>query len=454
MATDVLMPKWGLTMKTGKLARWFKAEGDRVAKGEVLFEVETDKITNSVESPAGGILARILVSAGQTVPVQTIVAVVAEPGEAPVQSADSDQPAATPLKPAPSADKPKPDDRRRRARPFVRATPLARRMARERGIDLAEITGSGPHGRITKADVMAFQPPQDSTSDVLVNASPGAVKTARRAGIDLAQVAGSGPDGRITKADVLRAMHPSAAHPSGSTRASAPSRTAGGVIPMDGIRQTIADNMMTSLHNSAQLSVFVEFDTTATHALRDKIRSRYSQADHPRISFTDIAAMALSRAFKDHPIMNSWLTNEGIVVHEHVNLGIAVALPDGLVVPNIKNAHRKGLLELAAERRQLIRRAHRGTLTLDDVQGGTFTISNVSMLGVDGFTPILNPPETGILGIGRAVAKPAVYDGKICIRTLMTLSLTFDHRVVDGAPAMQFLRTLADYLEDPSMILS
>jgi len=216
----------------------------------------------------------------------------------------------------------------------------------------------------------------------------------------------------------------------------------------------IADNMMASLHQSAQLTVFVEVDAGAMTDLRDLLRARPAEPPGPRISYNDIIALAVCRALKEFPIMNSWLTEEGIVVHRQVNLGVAVALDDGLVVPNVKNADRMGLQELAPAIRALADRARQGGLTLDEIQGGTFTITNVSMLGVDGFTPILNPPETAILGVGRASDQAAVVRGEICVRKKMTLSLTFDHRVVDGAPAMRFLRTLADYLEQPLLLLT
>jgi pyruvate dehydrogenase E2 component (dihydrolipoamide acetyltransferase) len=263
-------------------------------------------------------------------------------------------------------------------------------------------------------------------------------------------VTGSGPGGKITKVDVLRTINPAF-----QKSASVPVEpVAGSLIPMAGMRKIIADNMIASLRNAAQLSVFLEFDATEMQVLRNKIRAKYKNDDRVRVSSNHIIARAVCRALQDHPIMNSALTDEGILLHEHINLGIAMAVPGGLVVPNVKNAHRKGLLELSAEIRQLVVKGRQGGLTLDDIQGGTFTITNVSMFGVDGFTPILNPPEVGILGVSRAVEKPAVVDGQICIRTMMTLSLTFDHRIVDGAPANRFLRTLADYLEDPMMLIA
>lgn len=448
MAVEVLMPKWGLTMKEGKVSKWLKAEGDTVNKGEPLLEVETSKITNQVESPVGGILFQIVVAAGDTVPVQTVLAVLAEPGETPekreaVVRADADAAAESPAKSDAATKGEK--------KAFVPATPAARKLAKETGVDLTKVTGTGPKGRVTEADVRDFKETAPAApSEKAVNASASAMAAAQKAGIDISLVTGTGPGGRITKVDVLRAVSPAAQSASGSA-----THVAGSVVPMAGMRQVIAENMMASLHNAAQLTVFVEFDATAMVRFRDKIRKKYAgDAAAPKVSYNDIIAMAVCRALKDHPIMNSTLADAGIVLGESVNLGIAVALDDGLVVPNIKAADTLSLMEMAVIIRELAQKARENRLAMDDIQGGTFTISNVSMLGVDGFTPILNPPETGILGVGRAVEKPAVHDGQIMVRTLMTLSLTFDHRVVDGVPAMRFLRTLADYLEDPVIIMA
>lgn len=447
MATEVAMPKWGLTMKEGKISRWFKAEGDPVDKGEPLFEVETSKITNAVAAPAAGILFQIVVPAGETVPVKTVVAVVAEPGEKPQRRRLETAAAAAET----TAGKEAATAATRAEGEFVPATPIARRLARERGIDLARVTGTGPKGRVTEKDVRDYNPPAQPG----VPASPQAIALAEKAGLDLARITGTGQDGRITKVDVLRAMSGGGAEPEeAKPAAAAASCFQGGIVPFEGMRKVIADNMLASLRQSAQLSVLVELDATAMTDFRDRVRARYAGRQVPKVSYNDIIAVAVCRALRDYPVMNSWLTDEGIVLHDGVNLGVAVALDDGLVVPNVKYADRKSLLELAVAIRSQAGKARDGGLTMDDIQGGTFTISNVSMLGVDGFTPILNPPETAILGVGRALDKAVVVNGQIAVRKMMTLSLTFDHRVVDGAPAMRFLRALADYLEDPVLILA
>lgn len=456
MATEVVMPKWGLTMKTGKVSRWFKSEGDRVRKGDALFEVETDKITNAVESPGDGVLFQIVVPAGETVAVKTVVAVLAQPGETPERrTAVVHRDEAADAAPAAAAA------REATRETFVAATPIARRLARERGIDLCRVTGSGPNGRVTEQDILDFETPVRDRGPELrppVDASPQAVALAAAKGIDLTRIVGSGEAGRITKVDVLRALNPvyqaSAAHTLPARRCGGAAFPLPGVLPMEGVRKVIADNMMASLHSSAQLTVFVTCDATAMTDFRGRLRKKFSRPEDVRISYNDIICLAACRALKDFPIINSWLTDEGIVVHGHVNLGIAVALDNGLVVPNVKDAQNMGLLQLAREIRRLVQKAKSGELTMDEIKGGTFTVTNVSMLGVDGFTPILNPPETAIVGVGRAVDRPAVFDGQIAVRKMMTLSLTFDHRVTDGAPAMRFLRTLADYLEDPATILA
>ncbi len=443
MSTEVTMPKWGLTMKEGKISRWFKAEGDAVKAGEPLFEVETSKITNDVESPGDGILFQIVVPAGGTVPVQTVVAVLAQPGETPERL----EPVAAAASAPQGADKP--DKPTQKPGGFVPASPIARRLAKQWKLDLGQISGSGPNGRVTEQDVRSFKDESEKATPASaaqpVNASDSAKSLAAQAGLDISGLRGSGPAGRITKIDVMRAIK---AGPERQPRAGIQP----GVYPLAGMRQIIADNMMTSLHGSAQLTVFVTCDVTDLHAWLGRLRAS-ADADGPRFSYNDFIAVAVCRALPKHPMLNSWLTEDGITIHGHVNLGIAVALDDGLMVPNVKNAQQLSLSELGLEIRRLAGLARKGGLTMDEIQGGTFTISNVSMLGVDGFTPILNPPETGILGVGRAVEAPAVHDGQIAIRRLMTLSLTFDHRVVDGAPAMRFLRSLADLLEDPAMAL-
>ena len=403
MAYEVQMPKWGLTMKTGKIARWSVQEGERVEKGKPLLEVETDKITNVVEAPESGVLLKILVAKGQTAAVKSVIAVIGEPGENVDAWTAQSQPAA---EGAPKAAAPKGAPAGKASASDVRAMPAARRAAKELGIDLAQVAGTGKDGAVTEKDVLAYKAALDSAP-----AAP-------------AEEAG-------------------AAEPCDDE-----------IVPMEGMRRIIADNMQASLQNAAQLTVSVDCDVTEAEELRQKAIARARKKDPGyRLSWNDIVSYAVCRALVQVPVMNSTLQEDGIHLHKRVNLGIAVSLDQGLIVPNVKDAGSLSIEELKAKVRDVAARARTGALEPDEIHGGTFTISNVSMMGIDHFTPILNPPETGILGVGRVAEKPWVHNGALAVRQVMSLSLTFNHMVTDGGPAMKFLRTLADMLEKPVRML-
>ncbi len=440
MAVNVSMPKWGLTMKEGKISKWFKSEGDTIEQGEPFFEVETEKITNVVEATDNGIVYQIVVAAGTKVPVGTIVAIIAEPGEQPeriegIKTGEAiDEAEPDPDRPAPAVEK-------SAEKKFIPATPAARRLAKELGVELELAVGTGPNGRITEADIKRLHeegPPAPKMT-------PVAAEMIRQAGLDAASIEGTGAGAKITKKDVQRFLD-----------SEKPGEVASGARSMafSGMRRSIAENMQASLHSTAQLTLFTEVDVTELIRFRDMLREEYEQDDAVRISNNDTIIMATSRALKQHSIMNSTLVGEDILLHESVHMGIAVALSEGLIVPVLRDADQKNIFEIASEARQLARKAREGTLTVDEVTGGTFTISNLSMFQVDGVTPILKSPETGILGVGRVRQKPAVYNGQITIRSMMFLNLTFDHQIVDGAPAAEFLQTVARYLENPYLIMT
>ncbi|MGD8661589.1 MAG: dihydrolipoamide acetyltransferase family protein [Desulfobacterales bacterium] len=441
MAVNVTMPKWGLTMKEGKISKWFKSENDTIEKGEPFFEVETEKITNTVEATADGVVFQIVVAAGTTVPVGTVVAVIAAAGEQPeriegIQAGElvEEEPAATGSAAPASAEKPE-------KKKFVPSSPAARRLAKELDVDITRVEGSGPNDRITEADVQRFHdegPPPPKVT-------PLAAEMIRQEGLDAAAIEGTGEGGKITKEDVERTLK------TGGPQVEAEPPK---VIPFTGMRKSVADNMYASLQNTAQLTCFTEVDVTEMVRFLELVRKEYRKDESVRVSYNDIIIHVTARVLKRFPIMNSTLVGEEILLHDSVNMGVAVAIAEGLIVPVLQGADRKGLLQIAREVRELARKAREGTLGVDEVTNGTFTITNVSMFDVDGFTPILKPPETGILGIGRIKEKPAVYNGEIAIRSMMFLSLTFDHRVVDGAPANDFLGTVARYLQNPTLAMT
>lgn len=438
MATRIVMPKWGLTMKQGTITKWLKKEGDPVEKGEDLFEVETEKVTNVVESIASGFLFQLVVAAGTAVPVGTILGIIAKPGEQPeriegLQMGEVVEAEASPAQ-AGTAAPAVPQEKK-----FVLATPAARRLAKELGVDLGLVPGTGPKGRVAESDVTRYHeegPPPPRITSL-------AEEIARQAGLDISTITGTGEDGKITKEDVENALE---AKPAEGEAGSLKS------IPFSGMRKAVADNMYASLQNSAQLTLHSQIDVTEMVRFRDQVRKEYERDKAVRISYNDILILAASRVLKRYALMNSTLVDEEILLHDAVNMGVAVSIKGGLIVPVLRDADKKGLLQIAREARELARKAREGTLDVDEVTGGTFTITYLSMFNIDGFTPILKPPETGILGVGKVKEKPAMFKGEICARSMMTLSLTFDHRVIDGAPAAEFLNTLGEYLQHPTLI--
>ena len=458
MSIELAMPKLGLTMKTGKVSKWFVAQGAAVKQGDDLFEVETDKITNKVECPADGVLFQVLVQPGQTVAVGTVLGILAEPGEklAPVEgpsaAGDAATPESSPKSPVAAAAttaavaSPGPDGQ-------AACSPAARRLAKELGIALNSVTGSGPDGRIMEGDVRARH---EAVSKIKI--TPLAASVARKAGLDISSLTGTGEGGKIVREDVERALHPekfAAAVKTSAVPASAmtPAIAVSVNVPMEGMRRIIADNMHGSLHNTAQLTLVSEADVTACVELIDDFKASLKKDKDFRLSMNDVLVMAVSRALKKHPRMNSTLADDVITRHADVHMGVAVALSEGLMVPVLHNADRLGLLRIAKETRALAKRVREGSVSPDDMSGGTFTITNMGHSVVDFFTPILKPGETGILGVGRVVQKPVVRQGAVVVRSMMGLSLTFDHRVEDGAPAAEFLKTVVEFLAEPALAL-
>ena len=425
-----------MTMKKGKVSKWLKKEGDTVKKGEGLFEVETEKITNTAEATMDGWLFQIIADVGSVVNVGETVGILAEEGEMP-EKVQGGSAGASSGKKADAEQK------------YVPASPSAKRLAKELGIALADVTGTGKDGRITETDVREFHEKGSGQPGI----TPVARNMIEAEGLNPADIQGTGEGGKITKSDVIAALNQTQAHQVEAEPSTAAAEASHTVIPYEGMRRAIGVNMCSSLQNAAQLTTFTEVDVTNLVAWHTLLKQEYNKDESIRISLNDILIYSTARVLKQHPIMNSTLVDEEILLHNQVNMGIAVAIPDGLIVPKLRYADRKSLVEISKESRELITKARNRSLSADEVIDGTFTITNVSALGMDGFTPVLNPPETGILGVGRVIEKPAVWQGEIAIRSMMTLSLTFDHRVVDGSPAMSFLQSLAGCLKNPVLLL-
>jgi pyruvate dehydrogenase E2 component (dihydrolipoamide acetyltransferase) len=405
VATEVILPRLGQGMESGTIVRWLKAEGEPVAKGEPLFELDTDKVTQEVEAETNGVLLKIAVAEGE-VPVGQTVAFIGAEGED-VPEVASDEPAAPAAaedasnsllqakkEPAPAAAA--------AGNGRIKASPLARRLARERGIDLATLRGSGPEGRIVAEDV--------ERGEV---ATPLAAPASNR----LLQAP-------VSTGEVER-------------------------VPLTNVRKTIARR----LTEAWQIPVFqlqASADMTRVNALVARLRERDPDV---RVTVTDVLTKVCAQALIRHREVNAEFTEEAILLHPSANVGLAVAAPQGLVVPVIRSAERLSLTEIAVARADLVGRARDNKLRAEDLEGGTFTISNLGMYAVQSFTAVLNPPQAAIVAVGATEDRVVPADGTTAVRPMVTLTGTFDHRAVDGAPAAAFLQTLRESLEDPGLAL-
>lgn len=444
MPVEVRLLKVGMTMTEGNVEEWFIADGDQVEKGEMLYRLETEKVNMDVDAEAAGTVKH-LVSAGTELgpgevigfifaPDETIPDVLPTPtplpGEQPVEEKKAPRPAAaTPARAA-----------KRAAGRRPAASPAARRLAAELDVELEDVEGTGPRGRITEGDVTdhAAKAKTEAQPRRRQPSSPAARRLAGELGVDIDAVEGTGPGGRITRADVEQAAEAAESQPA--------------AVPMRGMRRTIAERMYASLRDTAQLTMEMEVDMEDAVKLRTQLVTEW-ESDGVRPSYTDIIIIAAAKALTKHPRMHATLADDAIQQHGAVHMGMAVALEEGLVVPVIRDADTKDLKTIAGESRELAERARNGRLGLDDMSGGTFTVTSLGMYGVDTFTPILNTPESGILGVGRIYDGVAWHGDTPVQRKFLRLSLTWDHRVLDGAPAAEFLVEVRGYLEAPFRLL-
>jgi pyruvate dehydrogenase E2 component (dihydrolipoamide acetyltransferase) len=448
MAKEIFIPKLGQTMEVATLSRWLVADGEKVEQGQEILEVETDKAVFAVEATARGHLHIGPFKAGDVVPVLQVVAIIGKPEdkfetkpteEAAFGSAEQVVTSAAVVQvPAPKENG------------KVFASPRARKLAVEKGIDLALVTPTGGGGqRAAERDVLAYlaQTPR---------ATPVAQRVAAEVGLDLRTLAGTGPGGRITKEDVERATADGRRKTEdegtlgiGSSFAVRPSTEVLERVPLKGIRGIIAERMGASVHTTARVTLLMEADATELVAMRGRLKARVEKDWGFAPGYNDLLAKIVATALRQFPYMNARLTPDSIERLAHVNLGMAVDTERGLLVPVIRDADQKSLRQFGSEFRELVSRAQNGRSLPDDLTGGTFTITNLGMYDVLAFTPVINLPEAAILGVGAITPQPAVRDGQVVIRQMTILSLVFDHRLVDGAPAAQFLQYIKNLIEEP-----
>ena len=488
MPVAVIMPKFEMTQETGTVGFWLKAEGDFVHKGEPILEIETDKVSMEVEAPADGTLMAIAAGHGEVVPVGQSIAYVVRAGETWPAPASTATPAPSSAQPGRDHSDKVPPQPAVTASPVI-ASPVAARMAAELGVNLAAVTGTGTNGKVTRRDVESYLSDNGTAAkpesgdnapcpaDAQVRAVPAARRLARELGVDLKQVRGHGPDSRIQSDDVRAFAAQRAPAPAAATTLATPAGADTGApaaqsvtqsavqpgagtpavrrrIPLTSIRRTIAERMTASVREAPQFTVAVDVDMTRALAIVEDLKSG-AAADKPRVTLTVLLIRACAWALVQHPEANSAFVDGQIVEWDAVNIGVATALDAGLIVPVVRDAERVGMRAIAGQLADLTVRAREGRLKLEDLQGGTFTLSNLGMFGIDRFTAIVNPPQAAILAVGR-IAKRAVVtdDDRVEVRPIATLTLTADHRVLDGAAAARFLATIQRALEHPGAMLA
>jgi len=453
MAKEVFIPKLGQTMEEATLVRWLVADGAQVEQGDGILEVETDKALFTVEASARGHLHIGLYKEGDVVPVLTVVALIGKPEEEFVAGDQKIEETATAalaeqVTRAPSAIAIAESAQAQERAGKVFASPRARKLAVAKGVDLARVTPTGGGGqRVAERDVLAHL-------SQLPKATPVAQRMAAEAGMDLRAVAGTGPGGKITQEDVERAQAPLAKPPAAAPRVALPEVEVLERVPLKGVRGIIAERMATSTRTTAHVTLLMEADATEFVAMRERLKARVAEEWGFAPAYNDLLAKIVAMALRQFPYMNARLTPDAIERLAHVNLGMATDTERGLLVPVIRDADKKSLRQFGTEFRELVDRARGGKSLPDDLTGGTFTITNLGMYDVLAFTPVINLPEAAILGVGGITPKPVARNGQVEVRQMLILSLAFDHRLVDGAPAARFLQNLKDLIEEPYLWLA
>lgn len=444
MPAEIVMPRMGLTMEAGTVVRWLKKEGERIAQGEPLLEIETDKATVEIEALEGGTLQQIVAGIGEEVPVGGVIAYLLKAGE----KADTSLATAGPSAPhtiptqtvvTKATIAPMPGQK-------VKASPAARRLAKNLGVELAAVPGSGPEGRIVAWNVAeaAKAVPQPKKVEVQ-RVSPVAQRAAADMGVDLAHLQGSGPGGTVTRRDVEHAAQASkAATPKEPVEAPA-------VRPFTRIQRVMAERMVQSFTTAPHFYLHGEVDARQLVALREQLLPMLEKSDQVHLTYTDLLIYFSARTLARHPEAIAQWTPEGSKQASGVHLGLAIEAESGLLVPVLRDADKLGLVEIARSRADLAERARNGKLLPEEFEEGVFTITNLGMYRVDAFDAILNPPQAAILAVGRIKERALVEGGQVIAAPMLTLSLSVDHRVLDGARAAEFLSDLAEMLEMPAL---
>ncbi len=410
MAIEISIPKLGLTMEEATLVCWKFGAGETVRKEEIVLVLETDKVTFEMPSPGDGLLHPVA-AAGGRVGVSEVVGYLA------ADAAELGKLAAS-------------------------------HPAAETGASAAPSAAAAPAGAGAPATA-----PVPAAAGGRLKASPVAKAMAKAHGLDLARVAGSGPGGRVVRADVLAALEKGVAPPAASVAAAAVPvgelLSVAQEIPIAGVRKVIFKNMHLSLATQAQLTLHTEASAAAVMRLRDRMNT----AGGAKVSYNAVLVKVIAQALRQHPLVNAAVDGEVVRVWRQVHVGVAMDLGRGLIVPKVRDADRKTIREISAELDRLVEAAKAGTLALDDLTMGTFTLTNLGAWDIDDFTPIVNHPESAILGVGRIVSKPVARDGQVVVEPCVALSLSFDHRIIDGAPGAAFLKTIKDYVEEPALML-
>ncbi|MEZ4864710.1 MAG: 2-oxo acid dehydrogenase subunit E2 [Caldilineaceae bacterium] len=458
MAIEIRMPRLGWTMEEGIFGEWLKGDGDAVKAGDFLFTIEGDKATQEIEAFDDGIL-RLPPNAakpGDVIPVGVILAYMVAPGEAPPFTAQQQnkQPASGVVA-VQTATQHATRNTQHATRSSAPISPRARRIAKELGVDWSTLTGSGRTGRIVERDVRAAaasaaQPA--AAPEEKVRATPIAVRMAQEAGIDLMELAAQKLGERIDRADVEAAIAARTSVPAAPPATTPPTTTppATETIPVTTVRRLIAQRMSESAQSTAAVTLTTEVDAAELVALRKQLKAAFG-ADAP--TYNDLFAKLTAVALQEHPLLNARWQGDEIVLNREIHIGLAVDTSEGLLVPVLRNVESQSLRALATQAKTLIEKAQTHKLSAAELQGGTFTITNLGSYNIDAFTPIINPPQCAILGVGRIAKKPAVVDDQIVAREMVALSLTFDHRVVDGAPAARFLDRVRQLVATPVLWL-